>query len=409
MKGALLELKAKGAEDLNLIGNPSISFFKSTHRRHTNFTKFERKNIFYGDILFGQKSTVKVEKYGDLLTKCWLQIKLSATGNDEVSWINSIGNYMIDYVIFKIGGIEIAKLSGDYIDIFHKYYFNTGHYNTYSVGVKNIQGHDNTSLSGEQILFIPLPFWFTKDVSQAIPLISMQYSTVELEIQLKPLKNLLFSGLDKSELSNLVNFNEIKILECYLFCEYIYLDTQERQLFTMKDEIDYLIEQMQEMILDVPQSTSYANYNLTFNNPVKELIWFYRNNFNVNLNLWHIYSHNFNTFKPIESEPLDTVSLQLNGLERFETRNADYFRVIVPIYSHNSSDNHLVYFYNFALNCDSIQPSGSLNFNKIDDAIMSIKYTNKGDTGIGDGTLFILAINYNFLKIKKGMVGILYQ
>lgn len=409
MKGALLELAAKGSEDLNLIGNPSISFFKSVHKRHTNFSKFERYNVFYGDTTFGSKNVVKVEAYGDLLTKCWLQIKLPETGNTNVSWINGIGNFMINYVTLKIGGEEIAKLSGDYIDIYHKYYFNNGHYNTYSVGVKNIQGHDNTSLSGEQVLLVPLPFWFTKDVSQALPLISMQYSTVEIEVEFRDIKDVLYSGGNKSLLHTLVDLNTLKMTECVLFCEYIYLDAQERLLYAQKDEINYLIEQFQEIILEVPQATVFKNYEIFFNNPVKELIWFYRSDLNEDLNLWNKYGHNDDTFRNIEVEPITDVGLQLNGIDRFELRTADYFRVIVPMYCHNSSDNYLIYFYNFALDCDSIQPSGTLNFNKIDDARMTFKFSQNGSNGINTGTLYIMAINYNFLKIKKGMVGIIYQ
>ena len=409
MKGALLELAARGDEDVQLIGNPTMSFFKSVHKRHTNFSKFEKPNHFYGEPKFGKKCVVKIERYGDLLTKCWLQIKLPETGNSNISWINSIGNFMIDYVRLKIGGEEIAKLSGDYIDIFHKYYFSNSHYNTYSVGVKNIQGHDNTSLSGQQVILVPLPFWFTKDVSQALPLVSMQYSTVEVEVEFKPIQDLLYSGDNKSTLSSTLNLSNLEITECLLFCEYIYLDKQERQLFAQKEEINYLIEQFQEMKLEVSESTITRHYEIFFNNPVKELIWFYRSDYNTSFNLWNNYAHTDDTFKNIEVEPITDVGLQLNGIDRFELRTADYFRVIVPLYSHNASDNYLIYFYNFALDCDSIQPSGTLNFNKIDDARMTFNFSQEGSKGINKGTLYIMAINYNFLKIKKGMVGIIYQ
>ena len=37
MGGGLMELSAIGAEDLYLIGNPQITFFKSVYRKYTNF------------------------------------------------------------------------------------------------------------------------------------------------------------------------------------------------------------------------------------------------------------------------------------------------------------------------------------------------------------------------------------
>lgn len=409
MKGALLELAAKGDEDLNLIGNPTLSYFKSVHKKHTNFSKFEHKNVFYGFPSLGQKAVCKIENYGDLLTKCWLQIKLPETGNSLVSWIKGIGNYMIKEIKLKIGGEEITKMSGEYLDIFHKYYYPLGHYNTYSSGVKNFQGHTNTSLTGEQILLIPIPFWFAKDVSQSLPLISLQYSTIEIEIEFRALTDLLYSGSDKSGLSSLVNLNNINITECFLYCEYIYLDKHERTLFANKEEIDYLIEQLQLDNFIVENGLIQRSYKLNFNHPTKELIWIYRSENYENINRWHLYNHIDDTDSNRFVEPFLNISITLNGHDRVDKRPSQYFRIIVPIYSHNSSNSDLIYFYNFALDCDSIQPSGTLNLSKIDDAKINMEFSNKGSTGINAGTVHLMCVNYNFLKIKKGMAGIMYQ
>ncbi len=37
MSGGLMQLVAYGAQDMDLTGNPEITFFKTVHRRHTNF------------------------------------------------------------------------------------------------------------------------------------------------------------------------------------------------------------------------------------------------------------------------------------------------------------------------------------------------------------------------------------
>ena len=55
MKGALLELTARGSEDANLIGNPQISFFKKVHKKYTNYSKFEVSHHFNGKLKFGEK------------------------------------------------------------------------------------------------------------------------------------------------------------------------------------------------------------------------------------------------------------------------------------------------------------------------------------------------------------------
>ena len=38
MVGGLLQLVANGVQDIFLIGNPQITFFKVVYKRHTNFS-----------------------------------------------------------------------------------------------------------------------------------------------------------------------------------------------------------------------------------------------------------------------------------------------------------------------------------------------------------------------------------
>ena len=85
--------------------------------------------------------------------------------------------------------------------------------------------------------------------------------------------------------------------------------------------------------------------------------------------------------------------------------NADYFRYVQPLYHHLSSGSGFVYFYCFAENADALQPSGTANFSFIDEAILGLDYKQY----ILDGRITIMAVNYNFLRIKKGMAGILYS
>ena len=53
-----------------------------------------------------------------------------------------------------------------------------------------------------------------------------------------------------------------------LYCDYIYLDTDERRRFAQVSH-EYLIEQVQEQSLSTPAGKS----ELLFNHPVKELVW----------------------------------------------------------------------------------------------------------------------------------------
>ena len=404
MKGALLELAARGEEDIVLIGNPQFSYFKSVHRTHTNFSKFETRNVFQSGYGFNKKATCVIEKKGDLLTGCLLVFKLPETGNGLVSWINGIGNYIIKKLVFKIGGEVINEMPGEYLDIYYKYNLPAGHYSNYLEMIRKIPGYREFSLISEQEVFVPLPFWFTKKLSQALPVISLGYHDLTIEIDFRDLTDCLYSASDKSGLGSLVNLSNLEITDAYIYNSFIYLDKHERRYFAERGETNYLIEQVQEDEFSISSSQTSKNLPIHFNHPVKELIWQYRSQYFENLNRWDKYSV-YDTGAGIEKKPLSTSELLFNGQQRFMKLSADYFRLVQPLAHHNSSSTNYIYFYSFALQADDFQPSGTCNFSKIDDVRLNLTLPSY----ITQGNIRVYAVNYNFLKIKKGMAGILYS
>lgn len=74
MAGGILELVARGEDDIFLTNEPQITFFKLVYRRHTNFSKAEHDIQF--DLNYGGEVGVVFPKYGDLLHRLYLVINL---------------------------------------------------------------------------------------------------------------------------------------------------------------------------------------------------------------------------------------------------------------------------------------------------------------------------------------------
>ena len=55
MGGGLMQLVAYGAQDVYLTGNPQITFWKVTYRRHTNFAMESIEQTFNGQADFGRR------------------------------------------------------------------------------------------------------------------------------------------------------------------------------------------------------------------------------------------------------------------------------------------------------------------------------------------------------------------
>jgi hypothetical protein len=101
MPGGLIQIASYGSQELTLTGNPQITFFKIVFRRYTNFGIRTIEISFDNPVNFGTVSTITIPKYGDLLTKVTLKIKLPSFDltnlNSQLSSDNQLSNtQMID-------------------------------------------------------------------------------------------------------------------------------------------------------------------------------------------------------------------------------------------------------------------------------------------------------------------------
>ena len=82
MGGGLMQLVAYGAQDVYLTGNPQITFWKVTYRRHTNFSLESIEQTFNGQADFGRRVTCTISRNGDLAYRTYLQVTLPEINQD---------------------------------------------------------------------------------------------------------------------------------------------------------------------------------------------------------------------------------------------------------------------------------------------------------------------------------------
>jgi len=113
---------------------------------------------------------------------------------------------------------------------------------------------ENTSDSYDKVgkLYIPLQFWFCRNPGLYIPLISLQYHDVVMKIQLNNKKCVNTATRNTSNSIDITSFNYSTgtytktdyidaILDFKVYCDYVYLDTMERQRYAQASH-EYLIE-----------------------------------------------------------------------------------------------------------------------------------------------------------------------
>jgi hypothetical protein len=274
----------------------------------------------------------------------------------------------------------------------------------------------------EYELYVPLEFWFCRNVGLALPLIALQYHEVKINIEYESealMKDTNASNYTYQEelkpggppyVNNstlATNAVSLRLDKATLWVDYIFLDTDERRRFAQLSH-EYLIEQLQFTGADSITSSgdSMKSVRMNFNHPCKELVWTIKNT------ATNVYWNNYSTAAGGTSNdhldsfnPVTSAKIMLNGNDRFATRQGDYFSLVQPYQHHENTPDKFhqgINIYSFALKPEEHQPSGTLNMSRIDTAVLSLSSSMTG-------VISIYAVNYNVLRILSGMGGLAYS
>lgn len=311
MAGGLMQLVAYGAQDVYLTGNPQITFWKVTYRRHTNFAMESIEQTFNGQADFGRRVTCTISRNGDLAYRTYLQItlpeigqSLNPSGEVYARWLDFPGEQLVSQVEVEIGGQRIDRQYGDWMHIWNQltlskeqergYFKMVGNTTqlTYvcdpqfaavdgpcsANGVRQVCAPRNAL--PETTLYVPLQFWYCRNPGLALPLIALQYHEVKINLDIRNIEECLWAV-------NAITGAGVKVTDAYkqslaaasLFVDYIFLDTDERRRMAQNPH-EYLIEQLQ-FTGDESVGSSSNKIKLNLNHPCKELIWVVQPDANV--------------------------------------------------------------------------------------------------------------------------------
>lgn len=427
MGGSILQIAAEGEQDKYLTSCPDITFFKAVYHRHTRFAMetFELDSVTR--CVFGNKINIPINKLGDLLTDLTLRIQLPGWEQPEVfddadeitkvSWANSIGHVLIDYVELSIDNVVIDKLHGEWLDIWSNLTVDGDKLDAHRkmIGYMPVFDYD---LTGSQELWVRLPFWFSHNIAQALPLIAMTSVDVSLHVYTRPIEQCWCSNnpkhqhpvIEKSQSGE----SDMRIT---LLADYVMLAGSERAT-TARTEHTFLIEQTQRVTREsLPSSTTLVYLDMTFRHCVKELVWIVQRT--------SLTSHrqssggrprndwcNYEMVGEHEGEsPIKTCRININGQDRVSLFPATFFRMIQPFRHHSRVPDKHIFCYSFAVKPEDIQPTGTLNFSKIENPQLILELNNSDHGGDETSNLAVrcYARNYNVMKIKGGRCATLFQ
>ena len=348
MSGGIIQLIAVGQQDTYMSGEPEISFFQSSYRRHTNFAQYIDRQIIQGNPSPGGMSSVRIEKKGDLLNYMFI----TGLQGDQVQSFTDWTQIILK-VELLIGGQVIDTQDSLFceeiaIDTLAQRY-------TQSSAASL---HNGLYASSE---FYPFRFFCCENWQSSLPLVALEYHDVELKI---------YWGPDVST----YNFE--------IAGNFIALDDYERNQFRQREKIDMLIFQVQK---NIPSREKV--WDLSFNHPVKFLA-------------------SSNAVTDNGGNPLASVTnkikFEINGLDITEMKQSSPYFTTIPSYYHTQfsrgNKTHM-FLYPFCLDTSKLQPTGTLNFSRVSTFRIHSEEIL---------TYPIYAVNYNILRIQNGMAGVVY-
>ena len=311
MAGGLMQLVAYGAQDVYLTGNPQITFWKVSYKRHTNFAMESIEQTFNGQADFGRRVTCTISRNGDLAYRTYLQVTLpeinqsmknNATGSGVYArWLDFPGEQLISQVEVEIGGQRIDRQYGDWMHIWNNltlpvdqtkgYYGMVGNTTELTFitdpSFNDVDGPCQSNAPRqvcaprnalpETTLYVPFQFWYCRNPGLALPLIALQYHEVKINLDIRPIDECLWAvgSLNHANCAAAggrvtAAYNQ-SLVAASLYVDYVFLDTDERRRMAQNPH-EYLIEQLQ-FTGDESVGSSSNKIKLNFNHPVKELIW----------------------------------------------------------------------------------------------------------------------------------------
>jgi len=442
-QAAVLSLNAIGQQDTYLLRNdPEHSFFKYDTNRHSNFTKFH-KNVTISKPAtssttwpFGEtvKVTLNPQNMGDLLSNMYIHMTFPAVDSNS-NIADQIGRHVIESVAMRVDETEVDKYHDDWGIIYDELYLDASEKRTKRYTLNRNQTDNTSHLNDEALsrykseLMIPIPLFFSRKYEgdeydsnspnrPYFPTCAIHKQKIEFEIKFRPMS--FFTN----------NAGDLTLDTFNLITEEITVSPQERV---------YLMTKKQLFITDIakkhPTEQTIIGENsiklqLVPNIPVKSLFWFLRkeiyedetahgspatpdanittrgmsNRFNFSTSSSYSIANSF------LSAVMDSAKIYINGqdLPNIPVADHNYFKYVVPHSCRLSRPNRNIYTYAFSMNPINVEPSGSLDFSKMnsDRTLLDIQLKPAAITDVY--TLHLYYVGYQTFEFSNGFMSLAY-
>lgn len=140
----------------------------------------------YGNCIFYLKlNKTKINTYINELNT------IQSDSNIDFSFCENIGHNMFNNYNLNVGGIDIQNYTKDTLNIIQSHkIIDKNNYDEMIGNTKELTTFNNNTKGGRNI-YVPLIFWFNKDIENCLPVLALSYSDIILTVSINEIENIL--------------------------------------------------------------------------------------------------------------------------------------------------------------------------------------------------------------------------
>jgi len=450
-QAAILALNAIGQQDTYLLRNdPEQSLFKYEAKQHSNFTKFHKSTSVsrpstetdtsswpFGNTI---KVSLNPQNMGDLLSNMYIQCTFPAVqSNSNIA--DQLGRHVIESVTMTVDEIEVDKYHDDWGIIYDELYLDASEKRTKRYTLNRNQADDTSHLNDYSLnryqseIMIPIPMFFSRKYEgdeydsnspnrPYFPTCAIHKQKLGLEIKFRPIT--FFTN-------NIQNVVQLSLPTFNIITEELTVSQPERT-FLMTTKQTFITDVVKKHpTVETVIGENSVKLQLVPNIPVKTLNWFLRKTIYEDENIsgsptdslgsgdalvrTRAFTNRFNfssassysIANSFSSAVLESAKIYVNGqdLPNIPAPDHNYYKYVVPSNCRLSRPNRNIYTYAFSMNPINVEPSGSLDFSKLNSDRTLLDINLK--TGLSDTyTLHLYYLGYQTFVFDGGFMSLAY-
>jgi hypothetical protein len=354
-------------------------------------------------------------------------------GEHEPYYTNNFGMWVLQESILKIGAAEIHHLYAHFMNAQEEVCGQPGKRLVEMTGKYDDESMLQLKSRQQQTFYVPLPFYYTKNTGLALPLASLQFHPVQVQLHFAKLLECIRvpEGFPASTGTDVYKRDETTLdsdyatmtsapdkvtendIQCYLLFMCVYLDADERSKFA-HGQFEQVTEEVQLFEHTVNHQTSGSNLQNaapvqfrvtpTFNNIVKEyIIMFLRNDFSAQNDHFN-YAGYINPVTGLWADPVVDLTIKFNNQPRVDTQGALFYRLVEPWMHHTSIPRQFIYVWSYATEPQDFQVTGGANHSRIDNVSLEFNLNAQCFAETDTMNCMIFAVSLNLVRFKYGLI-----